>query len=159
MARFLLHSSNMISFPNPVRHILFCAVLLFYVFSGGCAHKPSPYVESGIKTITGFTWQLVELEGEPIQLPPASTPTLRFSDQDTRPVHGFGGCNRFSGNYLLVGSTVRLSQLVSTRMACPNLSLEQRYMAMLAKANRYATPDAHTLVLLFGDEPLAVFKR
>lgn len=132
--------------------------LLGLLLIAGCHHHAVPS-DGQTFAITDQIWRLVELEGEAIEVPFARQPTLELATRDGRPARGFGGCNRFSGNYLLVGNTLRLSQLAGTRMACPDLKLEQQYLTMLNKANRYTTPDSLTLVLYQGEETLAVFKR
>ena len=53
-------------------------------------------------------------------------------------LHGFSGCNRFTGSYELNQEYLHLSQLASTRMACvEGMELEQRFLTLLAGVLRY----------------------
>ena len=45
---------------------------------------------------------------------------------EARRVTGFGGCNRFFGTYRLRdGGELEFSQMVSTRMACPGVEIDE----------------------------------
>lgn len=49
-------------------------------------------------------------------------------------VQGRGGCNRFSGGFVAEGADrLRFLPLVSTRMACPEMETEDRFMRALEK--------------------------
>jgi copper homeostasis protein (lipoprotein) len=68
--------------------------------------------------ITGWRWTLVELRGQPVTgLERAPHMVLDAADGRTS---GYGGCNSFSGAYVLDLATLRLrfEQMVSTLRAC-----------------------------------------
>ena len=125
----------------------FAAVLLFAGLLAGCG--------SGInldEPIEGPVWRLEQLNGEPV----ASSgdlqrdPQVQFDGRTGR-VSGSGGCNRVSGTFVRSGSTLKLSQLASTRMACTDPALtanENQFFAALQATASYRMQGASRLSLL-----------
>ena len=90
-----------------------------------------------LATLAGMEWTLVEIDSEPLPAG-ARPPTATF--EGTR-ISGFGGCNRYMGG---VGEeagpgSMTVGPLASTRMACPppEMDIEDRFLAGLAKISRY----------------------
>ena len=79
-------------------------------------------------------WKLITLNGREIDV--ENPPTMKFS-------HGrlniFGGINRLSGSYALVGEAVTMGQLISTRMAGPEalMELENAFAGVLASVDSF----------------------
>jgi len=75
------------------------------------------------------SWRLVELMGQPFA-PPAEgkpVPSLTF-EQDGR-VHGFAGCNSFTGTYEYEpGNRLRFAQIAATMMACLDMTVETEFL-------------------------------
>jgi hypothetical protein len=99
-------------------------------------------------------WTLVALNGTPIAA--GNPPTMKFE-------HGrvsvFGGINRLSGSYALVGDTVTFGPMMSTRMAGEPALMELEHTLAKALASvdgfRVAGDD---LVLLSGGTAVAAFR-
>ncbi len=53
-------------------------------------------------------------------------------------VSGMGGCNRYSGPVTVDGNSVRFGPLVSTRMACEQLAVEQSFFDALEGVRTFA---------------------
>ena len=87
-------------------------------------------------------WVLTELLGEPVALPEDQpAPSLRF-DSSTGRVSGSDGCNRLMGSYrLLERDRIEFGQLAGTLMACPDMTLPDRFRDMLGKVGDYAISD------------------
>ena len=67
--------------------------------------------------LTGTTWRLVDLGGQPVALERGpNTPHLIF--QDNGRVAGADGCNRLMGHYDRQGGKLAIGQLAGTLMAC-----------------------------------------
>src|SRR5262245_34672482 len=66
--------------------------------------------------LTGEAWQLDRLAGVDRS---SLAITARFSTAGK--VSGFSGCDQYSGTYTISGSTIAISKLTSTRMACRRL--------------------------------------
>jgi heat shock protein HslJ len=130
-----------------MRLLFLTTVLLSAVLASGCG--------SGIsldEPIEGPVWQLEQLGSELIE--PSSDPRrnaqIQF-DRNSGRVSGSGGCNRVSGTYERSGSTLRMRQLGSTRMACPNEAStinETQFFAALQATASYRLQGSSKLSLL-----------
>jgi heat shock protein HslJ len=85
--------------------------------------------------LDGTSWKLTEMAGSvPVQ---GSIITAKFSGGK---VGGSSGCNTYSGNYKVKGSTLQISDVAGTEMACLAAGVmdqEQVYFGYLAKAASY----------------------
>ncbi|MDM0014080.1 META domain-containing protein [Variovorax sp. J22P168] len=123
------------------------ATLLAAALLAGCG--------SGInldEPIEGPVWRLDQLGGEPVAPSgdPQRDPTVQFDRRNGR-VNGSGGCNRLSGTFERSGSTLKLSQLASTRMACADPALgtkEAQFFAALQATTSYRMQSPTRLALL-----------
>jgi heat shock protein HslJ len=79
-------------------------------------------------------WTLVSLNGKPVAADKA--PTMKFAKGR---VSIFGGINRLSGSYALVGDSVTMGEIVSTKMAGDPALMEQEgaFAKALASVNGY----------------------
>lgn len=62
--------------------------------------------------------------------------TLSF-DIDQKNINGFSGCNNYRGDYSDVENTVQFNDIMSTKRACPDLTIESYYFDLLGKVNNY----------------------
>jgi len=99
--------------------------------------KPSmPTTKSNADALMATRWRVTTMLGQPApQSPPA---TLTFNAEDR--VSGNTGCNRYGANYRLTEDTLRISQGMSTKMACasPQSELEQDFNRALAETRHFA---------------------
>lgn len=102
------------------------ALLAGFCLLAGCAGTPQ---RSPLDFLASGSWRLLALEGQVLE---ADNPDLSF-DKAAGTVHGFNGCNRYQGSFVLDGDRIRFGQLGSTRMAgSPEaMAMEQRFMAAL----------------------------
>ena len=118
-------------------------------------------------SLTNTYWKLTELRGKPLAITTASEREahLVLGSQNQR-VQGFGGCNRFQGQYQMggrpqasaSGGRLSFSPLASTKMACPQMALENEFFRALSLVDHY-TLKGNTLVLGKGKmAPLAKFE-
>ena len=94
--------------------------------------------------LTGTTWVLTELDGEP--LPDGVTVDLTF---DGERVAGSSGCNQYSSAATFEDGAVSVEPAIaSTMMACeqPAMDVETAYLTALAEVTNY-TVEGSTLVL------------
>jgi len=71
-------------------------------------------------------------------------------------VHGFSGCNRFTGGYQSNSGKLTFTQLASTRMACiEGMELEQRFLDALGHTTRI-TIQGDSLALYRDDDQPAM---
>ena len=57
-----------------------------------------------------------------------SNVSITFSDSTFT---GSGGCNRISGKYILKGTSIKFSDIISTKMACDRLEQETAFLQLL----------------------------
>lgn len=78
------------------------------------------------------TWQVVEIDGEPI----AAEIDITLEVAEDGSISGRGGCNRyFGGAEIMADGGLRFGEIGATRMACPDPMMEHetRYFAALAR--------------------------
>jgi copper homeostasis protein (lipoprotein) len=108
---------------------------------------------SGV-ALEGTEWRLVALAGAPV--PPGegrSHPGFRLV-ADGRKVQGNAGCNRMMGTYELDGTSLRFGPLASTKMACPAMETETKFLEALRATTRYELAGSN-LTLFGADAPVA----
>lgn len=121
----------------------------------GCSPEPEPGSSANTaKTtdtadITATTQPVPSIEGPGWRLIPADggAPVAMVRFEAGR-VHGFGGCNQFTGAYTIEGDQVKLDSLASTMMACDAavMEAESTFLAALGGAHRLSF-DAGQLTL------------
>lgn len=84
-------------------------------------------------------------------------PTLNIEGEK---INGNAGCNNYFGTAKLDASTGSFSagQMGSTRMMCDNMSVEQNFMDMMGKANKYVV-SGNTLELYKDNLLLLKFNK
>jgi uncharacterized lipoprotein NlpE involved in copper resistance len=104
-------------------------------------------------------WKLTELYGKQVQTDSSfrNEPHIILKDRDNR-VTGNGGCNSISGSFEVRGlNRISFSRMISTQMACPNMSVETQLLKALAEADHFDIA-GDRLVLNKGRTPLAGFR-
>lgn len=82
---------------------------------------------------------------------------LTFLAEDNR-IAGVGACNRLMGSYTLgQKGELKIGQLASTMMACPDMDKEQEYTQAIESVTHYEM-DGPMLLLLSNGELRAVFQ-
>ncbi|MGN6532426.1 MAG: META domain-containing protein [Ginsengibacter sp.] len=94
-------------------------------------------------------WTLVELMGKPILDTPEHKEMYLILHKDQYRVEGNGGCNAFSGTYVLKNNEIAFSSFVSTKIFCPGIEYENAFFKALSTANHYYLKD-DTLSLTEG---------
>ncbi|NDK55253.1 META domain-containing protein [Pontibacter fetidus] len=130
-------------------------VVLFWLY--GCKTASPAHPETETDTILDAYWMLLSLEGQSPQAPNNTrTAYLRLEEKEND-VKGFSGCNHFFGKYTLSGSSLRFSDLGSTRMMCPNMDQETKFMEVLGRVESYSIAGS-ILTFYQGQEAIATFK-
>ncbi|RRR75539.1 MAG: META domain-containing protein [Candidatus Viridilinea halotolerans] len=127
--------------------VLFFALLILSACSATAAPTLPP-------DLAGTTWHLNTIDGNP---PIVHGQPLELSfDPDNGSIAGFGGCNRFSGNYHLSGDNqITFTQLSTTLRECiPSgvMEQEQHFFNLLRDVTNYTlTPTTFTLQTSAGE--------
>lgn len=104
-------------------------------------------------------WALVEMDGTALETSefPKGVPTLELQMKENRAM-GNGGCNQFSGQFTPRHDKLNFGPLVSTKMACPAIQQESRYLSALSgKTLGYRLEEGR--LYLSNDEHQLVFKK
>ena len=130
--------------------------LLMALLLGSCTVKPKN-LASEVNTFKDAYWMLLSKEGQSPQAPnDTRTAYIRFEENDND-VHGFTGCNKFSGKYESDDEqSLKLSGLSSTKMMCSDIDLENRLMRLLQNVDSYRISD-NVLTLYTGGKAVATF--
>ena len=109
--------------------------------------------------LTGTRWQLRTLGGDRVEpVEGHRAPYLQFESRDGETIaHGFTGCNSFNGGYRVEGATLGFDRMLMTLRACPDMSVEQRFMSALEEVNRYLI-ESTWLILSGADGEVATFE-
>lgn len=111
-------------------------MLLLLFLSSGCTRIPKDQNAEDDSILDAY-WTLYSLEGQDVRRPQnTNTAFIRFQENEND-LHGFAGCNKFSGKYKLDGEQLRLSELRTTRMACPSMENENKMMDVLRRVDSY----------------------
>ncbi|HEY4652268.1 MAG TPA: META domain-containing protein [Pontibacter sp.] len=139
-----------------MRRFYFWALLLLAgLVSCKTATPEQPTAEED--TILDAYWMLLSLEGQSPQAPNNTRTAFIRLQEGKNDLKGFTGCNALFGKYELNGSTVRFSALGSTRMMCPIMEQETRFLRVLERVDSYSIAD-RILTLYAGGEAVATFR-
>lgn len=111
-------------------------------------------------TMENTHWQLTQCAddtGEMASVLPDTTVDIKFSDGE---LGGSAGCNRYFGGYELEEEQLRFtSQMGSTQMACapPVAEQEQRFLALLPRANSWSIEDGRLTLIDEDARPILEF--
>lgn len=114
--------------------------------------------DSAINYIKNNNWKLVSLNGTTNDAYSAEVESFTLQFLPENKLAGTGACNRFNGEYNIApNNELKITMGGSTRMACPNLNLEQDYFTALSNVTNYNVA-VDTLTLLNGSNQIAKFK-
>ncbi|MFN2373271.1 MAG: copper resistance protein NlpE N-terminal domain-containing protein [Cyclonatronaceae bacterium] len=119
------------------------------------------HADAGIP-LKGTRWELDEIMGQPVvqRGEDESTPWFILSSEENR-IHGFGGCNNFSGSFALQeGGRITFSQMGATKMACPDLEVDYESMVfgVFEQTDNYIQRGNMLLLNRAEMAPLAVWR-
>lgn len=124
--------------------------------------QPANAVESTAtaEELLNKEWKLVKLNGSGIALDTSfpNYPHLKFTNLVS--TGGNLGCNGFGANvHISAADSIKISEIISTQMACPNLDIETQFMKALGNARTYKIT-GDTLALNDDKrETIALFKK
>lgn len=102
-----------------------------------------------------YQWNLEILDGQPINTATGKRPYLLFSPGQVNTVAGNAGCNTLRGSFELSGETnLKFSPLMTTKMACPEMTTETSFLNALSKVDNWSII-GNQLLLSSGKIPLA----
>lgn len=110
-------------------------------------------------TLEGTYWVLTELNGQPVTSKDGEKPSYIYFNAEKKRVGVSGGCNVMGGGYeLLPGNRIKFSQMMSTMMACPDMTTEEGLRKMTELVDNYAILDGNLSFAKARMAPAARFK-
>ena len=93
------------------------------------ASKPQPKPSINKEEALDGEWTVYKVNGKRVTGTGETHPYVTFNMADHR-IYGFNGCNYINGDFVNEGSSLRISNVISTMMACQN----SQYEALINKA-------------------------
>lgn len=118
---------------------------LLAAVSALCACGPGSKAGGGSDALAANSWRAVEVAGKPV--PANLEVTLSFAEGR---VSGNSGCNNYGGDATATGESLRVSAIMSTKMACLEpgvMETEMAYLQALQGAERWAVGGDGQLVI------------
>jgi len=107
-----------------------CLFVFMLTLITACTTPPAATDQTPDEPLTNTFWALESLRGSAVDVSELrSRPHLLFTDDGQ--VHGDTGCNRLRGEYGGNEQEFRFLSLGSTRMACPQSSVEAQFLSVL----------------------------
>lgn len=135
------------------------SILSFALIAIITASCGSTHAGSDNDLLVSGNWQLTSMNKKSIVASEFTNgaPVANFSIDHK--ITGNSGCNRYGGAYNLnTEGGINISEVISTKMACPSLKGESEYLDALSKVNM-AKIDKDQLILLHDTEELLVYKH
>ena len=125
--------------------------------SGDLASKYK--LQKAMPALTDHFWKLHSVYGNIIAWDQdnGKHPHLIFKSEENKIV-GYNGCNSINGNFEVNDYKITLSQLASTRMACPESDLETQFMQALEETDSYFIKDDIMALSNQEDQEIARFE-
>ncbi len=112
------------------------------------------------ETLLNTKWLLQTLNSEAVDTVESEgvKSVFLFLEEGTNQLNGFAGCNRFFGSYEeLEDNGLKFSEVMSTKMGCDRLELEEKILLLLNQITRYEIKD-NILYMMTDDGGAASFK-
>lgn len=92
---------------------------------------------SGKFALANTKWRLVELNGKNVPNE-SGKPYVLTMNSKTGKITGYAGCNSIMGSYLMKeGNSLNFLNVGSTKMACPEMKTEEKFMKALSATDTY----------------------
>jgi heat shock protein HslJ len=83
-------------------------------------------------------WKLTELMGQPVPAPRPDTREVHLTLKNGNRLQGFAGCNNIMGSFEVKNEfSITFSGVVSTLMACPDMTTEDSLKKVLEQVDNY----------------------
>jgi len=108
------------------------------------------YILEKVTNIVGKHWRLIELRGNEVpEFEDKSRQPYFVLNVENNTVNGHGGCNRFSGMYVIkTGNRISFSPLAATQMFCfDNMEIESEFMQIFEIVDNYTINEYNILSL------------
>lgn len=120
----------------------------------GCTNTKPLATGGGSEMLYQYQWNLEILDGQPVNSIGKGS-FLQFSPGQINKVFGNAGCNSLRGGFELSGENgMKFSPLMTTKMACPDMTIETSFLNALKQVDNWSII-GNQLLLSSGKIPLA----
>lgn len=110
----------------------------------------------------GGEWNIIEINGTAVvPAPNQNFPFIGFDTENGR-VYGNSGCNRVMGSFDVNAKpgTINLGTMGGTRMACPDMTVEQNVLSALTQVKKYKKLGKENMALCnSSNRPILVLQK
>ena len=133
--------------------LIFSIIFFLSLFTTGCSSK-----KETTNPLIHDIWMLESINGNAYSRATGQElhPTIEIYLSEER-FGGNTGCNNMNGKLMVEGSTILFSDIVTTKMFCPDVD-EVNFLSTLGKANNYKI-EKMKLYLYDSDHELLVFQK
>jgi len=115
--------------------LLISVLFTFLLLLNSCAGNRTNISDNNKDTTDQYNklhdiWALMEIDGKQIDFQ-TEAPNLEFHISDKK-MFGYSGCNRIQGSIEVSKSTIKFGPTAATRMACPDLDLEHKFLSLIS---------------------------
>ncbi|CAN5389706.1 hypothetical protein BH11BAC2_BH11BAC2_03350 [soil metagenome] len=111
-------------------------ILIALVIISSC--KPRQKEPFGRNTqLENRRWTCRELNGKPVTINPGGKELVITFNMGDNTFSGDGGCNKMNGMYTAQEQMIKIQSMMSTKMACEGMVMENDFFQVLDKTNRY----------------------
>lgn len=145
-----------------IKHFALLVCIILAACTPAGATQETGRANAAPASLANTQWKLTFFgEGE-AETPVIDGSNLSLAFEGENRVSGSGGCNSFGGIYQIQGDSLKLSDLVSTLMACADNSVtdqEGQYLSKLQAAERYEVNGEQLTIWHSGGSGRLIFTR
>jgi len=153
----VIYLKNILCINQKLKMLRFYSMILLAMLTSACNSD----IQSDPDQIINTDWVLTEINGNSPEFENdlSNQPFIRF-DTEERRVHGSTSCNRFNGDYMLdeESNELSFSKMASTKMACPDMSVEGEFISMLKEVDHFERNSGSLTFFNSSDESIALFE-
>ena len=97
--------------------------------------------------LEGSRWVLVRVSDQAVITEEGKPEPYVVLQSTTKQIVGHGGCNRLSGGYSIAGDALKVTEITTTRMACPEGERENVFLNALETVTRWRLLDNQLVML------------
>jgi heat shock protein HslJ len=138
-----------------MRYLISLSIIV--LFSCSAMKKQGKSKPGNSNALKGTGWVLSRIPDFELEKT-RKEPSIYFNDSTSK-VSGYTGCNGYGASYTLKGNTIKIGDVLSTKMACmPGMKTENKVMNVLSSVDNYSI-SGDKLTLKQGEKVLAEFTR
>ena len=143
------------------RFVFVCVVFCLFSAVSCRSHRQDVKVSVLPEFSAEEVWELTSVRGRAVTYAEGQKHATLCVNPEAGTVSGHNGCNSFFGNFENLGNgKMKLTQIMSTKMACPEPfhKLESQYMQTLSHCDGYDI-NAYSLNLMQGEKIVLSFDK